>query len=167
MTNILSWELLQIKLLHNRCKRMKTIIVSWQNGIRFSVKQKLSLHKHFPSKLSWNKYIVSNWRSCCNTFANSFQSVFPETFRNPFPSFRCKCTVSVLVRKRFVASGPFQKRCNIVAKSLLHKRRVETFLSVSAGFSLQIHFKQKVTTDISAPLWQPIVSIMHSKYSAP
>jgi hypothetical protein len=32
---------------------------------------------------------------------------------------------------------------------LLHKRRVETFLSVSAGFSLQIRFKQKVATDIS------------------
>jgi hypothetical protein len=48
--------------------------------------------------------------------------------------FRCKWTVSV----------PFRKRCNTVAKSLLHKRRVETFLSVSVGFSLQIHFKQKV-----------------------
>jgi hypothetical protein len=39
--------------------------------------------------------------------------------------------------------------CNTVAKSLLHKRRVEKFLSVIARFSLQIYFKQKVAIDIS------------------
>jgi hypothetical protein len=69
---------------------METIIVSWQNGIHFSVKRKLSLYKCFPSKLSRNEYIVSNWRYHCNTVAiplqNSFQSVSPETFRNPFLS---------------------------------------------------------------------------------
>jgi hypothetical protein len=72
---------------------------------------------------------------------NSFQSVSPETFRNPFLSVADFCFVaSVPFRKRFVASGPFRKLFNTVAKSLLHKRRVETFLSVSAGFLLQILF---------------------------
>jgi hypothetical protein len=27
------------------------------------------LHKRFPSKLSWNEYIVSNWRYRCNIVA--------------------------------------------------------------------------------------------------
>jgi hypothetical protein len=63
---------------------------------------------------------------------NSFQSVSPEMFRNPFLS---------VADYRFVANGPFRKRCNTVAKLLLR--------SVPAGFSLQIRFKPKVATDIS------------------
>jgi hypothetical protein len=34
-------------------------------------------------------------------------------------------------------------------RNTIHKRRVETFLSVSGGFLLQLRFKQKVATDIS------------------
>jgi hypothetical protein len=79
-----------------------------------------------------------------------FQSVSPETFRNLFLSIAdYRFVASGPFRKHFVASGPFRKRCNTVAKSLLHKRRVKTFLSVSAGFMLQIRFKQKVAMDIS------------------
>jgi hypothetical protein len=119
------WELLQIKSLHNRCKRMETIVVSWQNGIRFSVKRKLSLHNRFPSKLSWNEYIVSNWRYHCKIV---FKVFHPKHFATCFypstaDSFRCKWRiVSVLFRKRSIASGlylyrfksvviPLQNRC--------------------------------------------------------
>jgi hypothetical protein len=91
---------------------------------------------------------------------NSFQSVPPETFRNQFLSvadyrfiargqFLFRFVASGPFLYRFVASGPFRKHCNTVAKSFLHKRRLEMFLSISAGFSLQIRFKQKVSTDIS------------------
>jgi hypothetical protein len=83
-------ELLQIKLLNNRCKWMETIIVSWQNGIRFrfSVKLKLSLHMRFPSKLSWNEYIVSNWRYRCNTIAKPMQ-------------YHCKIVFKAFLPKHF------------------------------------------------------------------
>jgi hypothetical protein len=114
--------------------------ITQQNGIRFSVKWKLLLHKCFPSKLCWNEYIVYNWRYRCNTIAiplqNSFQSVSPETFRNPFLSIADYC---------FTASGPFLhsfESCKTVAKSLLHKI-VEMLLSVSAGFSLYFQAKSR------------------------
>jgi hypothetical protein len=52
-------DVMGIKSLHTRCKRMETIIVSWQNGMRFSVKWKLSLHKRFPQNFP-EMNIVSN-----------------------------------------------------------------------------------------------------------
>jgi hypothetical protein len=151
-------ELLQIKWLHNRCKLMETIIVSWQNGIRFSVKWKLSLHKRFPSKLSWNEYIVSTRYHCnkyhCKIFSKQF---LPKRFAIRFYPLQTIVSlqvdrfesISLQVDRFCTISKVFQKHCNTIAKSLLHKRRVEMFLSVSARFSLQICFKQKVATDIS------------------
>jgi hypothetical protein len=81
---------------------------------------------------------------------NSFQSISPETFRNLFLSVAdYRFIASGPFRKRFVASGPFLYRFESIVIPLLHKRRAETFLSVSAGFSLQIRSKQKVGMDIS------------------
>jgi hypothetical protein len=140
-------ELLQIKSLHYRCKRMETIIVSWQNGIRFSVKRKLSLHNSFPSNLSWNKYIVSNWRYRCNTVAILLQYHYKIVFKAFLPK-RFATRFYPLQTINSLQVDRFESVVISVVKSLLHKRRVETFLSVSAGFSLQIRFKQKVATDI-------------------
>jgi hypothetical protein len=151
---------------------METIIVSWQNGIRFSVKRKLSLHKRSPSKLSWNEYIVSNWRYRCKIV---FKAFLPKRFATCFIhcrlSFRCEwavsSTVSKVFRCKWTVSVLFRKRCNTVAKSLLHKRRVETFLSISAWFSLQIRFKQKVATDIwvkTKNRFHPFATINFEKY---
>jgi hypothetical protein len=75
---------------------------------------------------------------------NSFQSLSPETFRNPFLSVAdYRFVASGPLLYRFVASVLFRKCCNTVAKSLLHKRRVETFLSVSAGFFVANLFQAK------------------------
>jgi hypothetical protein len=75
-----------------------------------------------------------------------FKAFLPKRFATRFYPLQ---TIVSLQVDRFVASGPFRKRCNTIAKSLFHKRRVETFLSVSAGFSLQIRLKQKVATDMT------------------
>jgi hypothetical protein len=116
--------LLQIKSLHNRCKRMETIVVSWQIGIRFSVKRKLSLYRCFPSK-----QFLTNWR---------YRSQPPETVSQPVSIaadlFHWKWTVSVL----FVLIR-FQNR---------YFTQERTFQFLHAGFSLQIRLKQEVATDI-------------------
>jgi hypothetical protein len=88
----------------NRCKRewMETIIVSWQNGIRFSVKRKLSLHKCFNSKISWNEYTVLNWRYHCKIVFKVFLSKCFATHFYPLQTIVSLqvdrfCTVSLQV----------------------------------------------------------------------
>jgi hypothetical protein len=100
---ILVRELLQIKLLHNRCKWMETIIVSWQNGIHFSVKRKLLLHRRFSSKLSWNEYIVSKI---------VFKAFLPKRFATHF--YPLQTIVSLQVDRFSTVSKALQYRCKIV-----------------------------------------------------
>jgi hypothetical protein len=150
-------ELLQIKLNWielNRCERMETItflgktesVFQWNGNYRcISVSP-----QNFPET---NNIDSNNWLTI--PLQNSFRSVSPESFSQPIYPLQTHFVASGPFLYCFIANGPFcsvskafQKR-NTVAKSLLHKRRVETFLSVSARFSLQIRFKQKVATDIS------------------
>jgi hypothetical protein len=78
--------------------------------------------KRFPSKLSWNEY-VSNWRYHYNIvpipLQNSFQSISPEMFRNPFLS---------VANYRFVASGPLLYRFKSVSW------QVDCFCTISKPF---------------------------------
>jgi hypothetical protein len=131
---------------------METIIVSWQNGNVFQWNGNyrcISVSPQNFTETNIQRFLIEDTIAMPlqNSFQCVLQSVSPETYRNPFLSFRCKWTISVPFRKCFIASGPFQYRfesvVNTDAKLLLHKRRVETFLSVSAGFSLQLCFRQK------------------------